>query len=239
MKNACTTLIAALLVPTLATADARLWGTWHGDDPDEPGSTVTLTFREDGTYMLAGNLGAGEADLFEDLFGEPLRDTEMTPEDLAALGFQVPHITGVSLGGIYSVWGDSLSLSLRQILMHVEGEEPVEATRFILNVIADLASLDLQDPNQMSQQVFLIVSIAFSLLATEMIVGESYGEEANGFVEESPLMEGRFYFQNEALVIEAEGASDLVLHPIDGLPTTVLSTSWGQVKSRRPQGVAR
>ena len=227
-------LLAALLVPVLTAADARLWGTWHGDDPDEPGSTVTLTFRDDGTYMLAGTLGAGEADLFDDLFSEPLRDTEMTPEDLAALGFQVPHITGASLGGIYSVWGDSLSLSLRQILIHVEGEEPVDATRFILNVIADVASLDLQDRNQMSQQVFLIVSIAFSLLATEMITGESYGEEANGFVEESPLMEGRFYFQNEALVIEAEGASDLVLHPIDGLPTAVLSANWGQVKSRRP-----
>ena len=238
MKNVCTTLIAALLVPTLAAADARLWGTWHGDDPDEPGSTVTLTFHEDGTYMLKGDLGAGEVDLFEDLFGEPLRDTEMTPEDLAALGFQVPHITGASLGGIYSVWGDSLSLSLKQILMHIEGEEPVEATRFILNVIADLASLNLQDRKQMSQQVFLIVSIAFSLLAMEMIAGEPYGEEANGFVEESPLMEGRFYFQNEALVIEAEGASDLVLHRIGGLPTAVLSASWGQVKSRRPQEVA-
>ena len=131
-------LLAALLVPVLTAADARLWGTWHGDDPDEPGSTVTLTFRDDGTYMLAGNLGAGEADLFDDLFGEPLRDTEMTPEDLAALGFQVPHITGASLGGIYSVWGDSLSLSLRQILIHVEGEEPVDATRFMLNILQNM-----------------------------------------------------------------------------------------------------
>ena len=239
MKTACIPLLAALLVPALTAADAGLWGTWQGEDPDEPGSLVTLSFREDGTYRMDSVLAEDASNLFEDMFSEPLRDTEMTPEDLAALGFQVPHITGVSLGGIYSVWGDSLSLSLRQILIHVEGEEPVDATRFILNVIADLASLDLQDRNQMSQQVFLIVSIAFSLLATEMIAGEPYGEEANGFVEESPLMEGRFYFQNEALVIEAEGASDLVLHRIGGLSTAVLSASWGQVKSRRPQGVAR
>ena len=90
MKNTCIALLAALLVPALTAADARLWGIWHGDDPDAPGSTVTLTFRDDGTYMLVGNLGTGEAGLFDDLFSASLRDTERTPEDLAALGFQVP-----------------------------------------------------------------------------------------------------------------------------------------------------
>ena len=62
----------------------------------------------------------------------------------------------------------------------------------------------------------------------EMIAGGFYGEEADGFVEEIPLMEGRFYFQNEALGIEAEGASDLVLHPINGLPTSAFGVLSGR-----------
>ena len=231
MKNACTILILSLFVPALAQADDRLWGTWQGEDPEQPGSLVTLTFREDGTYILEGS--AGEADLFADLFNEPLRDTEMTPEDLAALGFELPHITGVSLVGIYSVWDGEIALLLRQILIHVEGKQPVEGTRFFLDVIADLASLNLQDPTQRSQQTLLIVSMAFALLATEAIAGPPpEGQEANGFVEENPLMEGRFYFQNEALVLQAEGTGDLVLHRLDGPPTAVGKATWGQIKAR-------
>ena len=73
--------------------------------PDEPGSIVTLTFREDGTFAMEGYIGEGEAGLFEAIFSEPLSDNDMIPEDLAALGFQVPHIIGSSIEGPYSVWG--------------------------------------------------------------------------------------------------------------------------------------
>ena len=119
---------------------------------------------------------------------------------------------------------------MRKIFILVEGEEPVEATRFLLNVIADVASLQLQDRQQASQ-VFFISSIVFSLLGFEMI---TYAAEEEEFAEELDIMEGTFYFQNGALMIQAEGSSDLVLDRIDGPATAVLSASWGYIKSQWP-----
>ena len=226
-----TLVCLALFVPALVAADDRLWGTWQGEDPEQPGSLVTLTFHEDGIYEMDGFLGAGSDNLFEDLFNEPLRDTGMTPEDLAALGFQVPNIIGATIAGDYTVRGDSLSLSLMELFMQVEGRGKVEATRFLLDVLAEMAGLQLSDREQVSQQVFFVMSIAFSLFATEMLTAPDVGEF---FYEDTSILAGTYLFQEGALVIQAEGSADLVLQPIGRPATAVVSTSWGQIKSQWP-----
>ena len=219
-----------LFIPALVAADDRLWGTWQGEDPEEPGSLVTLIFHEDGTYEM-DSIGAGIDNLFEDLFGEALSDTDMTSEDLAALGFQVPNIIGATLAGDYTVQGDSLSLTLTELFMQVEGRGKIETTRFLLDVLVEIASLQLSDREQTSKQVFFVMAIVFSLFATEMLQAPDVGEF---YYEDTSILEGTYLFQEGALVIQSEGFADLVLQPIDGPATAVVSTSWGQIKTRWP-----
>ena len=77
MKNACTTLIAALLIPTLGQTDDRLWGTWQGVDPVDE-ATLILTFSEDGSFSMSSPDMTGDEFYFEELFEEMLSDLELS-----------------------------------------------------------------------------------------------------------------------------------------------------------------
>lgn len=86
MKNACTTLIAALLVPSLTAADARLWGTWQGTDPED-GFPLRVTFSESGFFSMERPDASFEA-LFEDV----LYGIGLSLDKLDALGFEPPFL---------------------------------------------------------------------------------------------------------------------------------------------------
>ncbi|MCY4606357.1 MAG: hypothetical protein OXE49_19145 [Gemmatimonadetes bacterium] len=75
MKNACTTLIAALFLPALAHAGDRLWGTWQGFDPVDE-ATLILTFSEDGSFSMSSPDMTGDEFSIEELFEEMLSEME-------------------------------------------------------------------------------------------------------------------------------------------------------------------
>ena len=80
-----------------------------------------------------------DADLFMDMFGEALADTEMTPDELEALGVDLPQIDTISIECFWLVEGDHLTLTMDQILIHVEGEA-LGIDSFFIRLIGALAT---------------------------------------------------------------------------------------------------
>ena len=218
MKNACTTLIVALLVPTLAQADDRLWGTWEGVDPEEE-ATLILTFSEDGSFSLSSPDMTGDEFSFEALFEEMLTDLELSQDELNALGFEPPVIDRISIEGRWATQGDSIKVWMSNALFYLEGQPPLGMDELMVEVLTQIASLPLENEDLVD---LLNLFIALIPLAFEEML------------EEELLFEELYYFLDGQLVITSAEGEPLVLSRLDGPPTAVREATWGQIKARGP-----
>lgn len=218
MQRHRATLIVALLVPTLAQADARLWGTWEGFDPEDE-ATLIVTFSEDGSFsMTSPDLTADEFS-FEELFEEMLSDLELSPDELNALGFEPPVIDRISIEGRWTTQGDSLKVWMSNALVYIEGQPPLGMDELMVEVLTQIASLPLENEDLVDM---LNLFIALIPLAFEEML------------EEELLFEELYYFLDGQLVITSAEGEPLVLSRLNGPPTAVREATWAEIKARWP-----
>ena len=212
-----TVVCLALLVPTLAQADDRLWGTWEGFDPVDE-ATLIVTFSEDGSFSMTSPDMTGDEFSFEELFEEMLSDLELSQDELNALGFEPPVIDRISIEGRWATQGDSLKVWMSNALVYIEGQPPLGMDELMVEVLTQIASLPLdEDLVDMLNLFIALIPLAFE----EML-------------EEELLFEELYYFLDGQLVITSDEGEPLVLSRLDGPPTAVREATWGQIKARWP-----
>ncbi len=216
MKNTFIILLVALFVPTVALADARLWGTWQGVDAED--GVLIVTFAEYGTFSMDSS-EAADAFSFEELFGDMLYDLEMSLQELEALGFREPSIYRVSLHGTWAAQGDSIHAQLTNLLVFVEGWTPVWLSQYLVGVLSQMAALPLEDE--------IVEMLKLSIRFVPAMVNEMMAAEGN-FIEEA------YYFQGDQLVITSQEDGPLVLSRLEAPTTAVRSATWGHIKESRP-----
>lgn len=223
MTRLSTTLIAALLIPTLAQADDRLWGVWQDIGPVD-GATVIWTFSEDGSFSMSGpDLGEEDSEDifdFEHMFGAILDNLEMSLDDLKELGFEPPVIEKVAFVGRWVAQDDSIKVWWSRFNAHlyVEGQ-PLAMDVFMVEVLTQIASLPIDEKRVNRVNLFIAaIPVAFEDLEKE---------------EEELFIEARYYFLDDGqLVITSSEGGPLTLSR--QAATAVQDASWGQIKARWP-----
>lgn len=229
MRNVCITLFAAL-VPTLALADfdAELPGTWSGViEEDDYQLTLTITFREDGTFVWESS-EMGPLFSVEELIGELLAEAEVSIEDLEELGFEEPTIDGMAIEGTYQTEGTTLLLWATQVVIHSEGQPSLPVGEFMAATATQIRELLAATVGEDDFAVLLLdLFIAVAPDMFEMI-------EDNP----EPFIEDTYYIQDDGdrlFIDNAGNPFSLTRHSEgheDPSPTAIKQTTWGQLKSQ-------
>ena len=206
------------LLPAFVQADERLWGTWQGVDPEEE-AVLILTFAEDGSFGMTSPDMTRRDFAVETLFEEMFFDLGLTFDELEELGFKMPVVIDISIQGRWEAQGDSIKVWVSDSIIQVEGRPPLSAGDFMLDVLAQIATLPLEQ-GALDWINALIVIMPLALAEVE-------GEE-------ELIIEEAFYFLGDQLVLTDGDDPPLVLSRVDDPGTAVRSATWGQIKSRWP-----
>ena len=208
-------ILACILffLPALVQADERLWGTWEGI---EDGETVIITFAEDGSFRMTSPemIGAGLA--IEEIFEEIFIEIGLSFDEIKALGFEFPTLTGATLVGRWETDGDSIKVWLVDALVELDGGSSLSMSDFMLEVLIQMSELPLDEETLAWINAFIILM--------PVAMAEVEGQE-------ELIIEETFYFLNGQLIL-TDGFSDpLVLSRVEDSETAVRSATWGQIKS--------